>query len=232
MLALAACIALSIAAWELPFLTPLKLLAVMGHETGHAMASLLVGGSVNEVSIASNESGHCLSRTPTGFFAKVLVFSGGYVGAAIAGALLLILTFRFNLGRVMLALACVWLASMALFYGRDLFTLGFCLGMAALFGLGAKFLPKAAVTGLNLFIATFTTMYAVLDLKDDLWNSAVRAQSDAQLLADITPVPALVWATIWTALSLLIVGFGAMLSLRRKTNTSLLQTPSLQKRAA
>src|SRR5690348_6154239 len=36
LLVLAACVGLSIAAWELPFLTPLKLLAVAGHETGHA----------------------------------------------------------------------------------------------------------------------------------------------------------------------------------------------------
>ena len=41
-------------------------------------------------------------------------------------------------------------------------------------------------------------LYAVMDLKDDLWNSAVRSQSDAQLLADLTIVPAVVWAALWT----------------------------------
>jgi hypothetical protein len=215
LLVLAACVGVSIAAWELPFLTPVKLLAVAGHETGHAIASLIVGGSVNQIHIQSNEGGDCLSMIPDGFLARVIVSSAGYVGAAIIGALLLLLTFRFNFGRLMLGAACVWLAAIALFYGRDPFTLGFCLGMAALFGLCAKFLPAGAVQGLNLFIASFTALYSVMDLKSDLWSSEVRARSDAAILASTTGVPAMIWAVIWTGLSLAIVGYGAYLALKR-----------------
>src|SRR4051812_2343877 len=174
LLVLVACVGLSVAAWELPFLTPLKLLAVAGHETGHALASLVVGGSVNQIHIQSNEGGDCLSMVPDGFFARVLVSSAGYVGAALIGALLLLLTFRFNLGRIMLGLACAWLAAIALLYARDPFTIGFCMGMAALFGLSARFLPPGAVQGVNLFIASFTALYSVMDLKSDLWSSEVR----------------------------------------------------------
>jgi hypothetical protein len=216
LLVLAACVGLSIAAWELPFLAPLKLLAVAGHETGHAVASLIVGGSVDQIHIQANEGGDTLSMIPDGFFARVLVSSAGYVGAAIIGAVLLLFTFRFNLGRVMLGVACGWLALIALLYARDPFTLGFCLGMAALFGLSAKFLPLGAVQGVNLFIASFTALYSVMDLKSDLWSSEVRARSDAAILASTTGVPAMVWAVIWTALSLAIVGYGAYVALRRK----------------
>jgi hypothetical protein len=215
LLVLAACVGLSIAAWELPFLTPLKLLAVAGHETGHAIATLIVGGSVNQIHIQSNEGGDCLSMIPDGFFARVLLSSAGYVGAAIIGALLLLFAFRFNLGRVMLGAACVWLALIALLYGRDPFTLGFCLGMAALFGLCAKFLPPGAVQGVNLFIASFTALYSVMDLKSDLWSSEVRASSDAAILASTTGVPAVIWAFLWSALSLAIVAFGGYLALKR-----------------
>lgn len=202
--------------WESPILLPFKLLSVMGHETGHALASLIVGGSVDRVTLSLDESGACLSRIPDGFFARAIVFSAGYVGSAIISMLLLVASFRFNARRIMLAAACVWLAGMGLIYARDGFTLAFALGMAALFGIGAKWLPDALVGALNLFIASFTALYAVMDLKDDLWNSAVRSQSDAQLLADLTIVPALVWAALWTLVSVLVLLGGAYVALRDK----------------
>ncbi len=215
LIALIACVVLGVAAWELPFLTPLKLLAVAGHETGHALASLIVGGSVNQIHIAADQSGDCLSMIPDGYFARVIVSSGGYVGAAIIGALLLLLTFRLNWGKRMLGVAAVWLTLIALLYGRDLFTLGFCLGMAALFAAGAKFLPNDVAASVNLFIASFTALYSVMDLKDDLWNSAVRGQSDAAILASTSHIPAVFWALVWTVMSLGIVGYGAYLALKR-----------------
>lgn len=200
--------------WDTPVLTPFKLLAVMGHETGHAIAAGLVGGEVNQVTVRLNQSGECLSSIPPGFFARVLVYSGGYVGSAVIAVLLLVLTFRFNARRAMLAAAALWLTFMAVFYGRDLFTLAFCLGMAALFAAGARWLPLELVGGLNLFIAAFTALYAAMDLKDDLWTSEVRALSDAQLLANVTVVPALVWAFLWTLLSVAILVLGGVLAVK------------------
>lgn len=211
---LIAIVVASVFLWDTPVLTPFKLLAVMGHETGHALAAKLVGGDVNQVTVRLNQSGECLSSIPDGFFARVLVFSGGYVGSAIIAVLLLVLTFRFNARRAMLGIAAVWLTVMALFYGRDLFTLGFCLGMALLFGAGAKWLPAELVGAFNLFIATFTALYAAMDLKDDLWTSEVRAMSDAQLLANVTIVPAIVWAFLWTLLSVAILVMGGWFALK------------------
>jgi hypothetical protein len=92
--------------------------------------------------------------------------------------------------------------------------------MAVAFGAGAKWLPDSLVGALNLFIASFTALYAVMDLKDDLWNPAVRSHSDAQLLANVTIVPAIVWAAVWTLVSLAIVVAGAALALREPVRTS------------
>ncbi len=205
-------LAASVALWNTPVVLPFKLLAVMGHETGHAVAALLAGGRVQQISLAPNESGECLSLLPEGFFAKVLVYSAGYVGSAVISVVLLVMTFRYRFRRVMLALACAWLAVVGLWLGRDLFTLAFCGVMALAFGAGARWLPDGVVGGLNLFIAAFTALYATLDLKDDLWNGAVRAQSDAQLLANVTPIPAVLWALAWTLTALAILGFGAWVS--------------------
>src|SRR5439155_23691995 len=101
-----------------------------------------------------------------------------------------------------------------LFYARDPVTIAFCLGMAALFGVCARLLPLGAVSVLNLFIASFTALYAVMDLKDDLWTSEVRDRSDAAILAATTGIPAVFWAFCWTVLSLFIVAWGAYLALQ------------------
>src|SRR5439155_568351 len=136
----------------------------------HALASLLVGGSVSSVTIQPSEAGECLSAVLDAFFSKVTVYSAGYVGAALISALLLVATFRFKLRRAMLGAACGWLVLMGLFYARDPFTLAFCAVMGVGFGLAARFLPQAWAEVLNLFIAAFTSLYAAMDLKDDLWN--------------------------------------------------------------
>lgn len=208
-LTLVACLALAFFAWDSVALLPLKLLAVMAHETGHALASLLVGGSVNQVTLRPNESGSCLSQIPVGFLGKVAVSSGGYVGNALISAVLLVLTIRFRAGRPLAIAAAAWLGLVALLYARDLFTLGFAAGFAVVFGLAARLLPQTGLQVLNLFLATFNSVYAARDLFDDLWNGQVRSQSDAQILADGTGVPALAWAAAWTALALLVLAVGA-----------------------
>jgi hypothetical protein len=199
--------------WDSPALLPFKLLSVMGHETGHAVAALIAGGSVDSVTLRPNESGQCLSRIPESFVAKVLVYSGGYVGSALIAVVLLVLTFRFDARRLVLAAACGWLALMGVLTARDAFTLAFCAVMALAFAAGARWLPDGLVGVLNLFIAGFAALYALVDLKDDLWNGAVRSQSDAQLLADVTIVPAVVWAAAWTLVSVAALALGAWVAL-------------------
>jgi hypothetical protein len=207
--------------WESAFFWPFKLLAVAGHETGHAVSAMLVGGSVERITLFANEGGQCLSHVPDGFFARLLVYSGGYVGSSVISVVLLLLTFRFSAGRAMLASACLWLGGVTIFFARDFFTALFCVGMAVALGLALKFLPLQAVSGINAFIAAFTSLYAVMDLKDDLWNSSVRAQSDAQLLAAATGVPSVFWAVLWTGVALLVIGAGVWLSLlARPTSTT------------
>lgn len=200
--------------WDSPALWPLKLLVVMMHESGHALATLLTGGAVDRITLAANESGACLSRLPSGLLAQVAVYSAGYVGSALAGAFLLLATFRFRLRRWVLGAACVWLAVMGVLYAGDGFTLAFCMGTALVLGLAARYLPDGGVDMLNLFLAAFTALYVAFDLRSDLWHGAARAVSDADLLASLTPVPSWAWAALWSFVSLALLGLFARWSLR------------------
>ncbi len=227
--AVVVCVALGVALWDHPVLWPLKLLVVMMHESGHAIAALLMGGQVQRVVISANQAGECLSLLPEGVLRQVVVSSAGYVGSAVAAASLMIATFRFRARRFILAAACVWLAAMGALFAGDSFTLAFCLGTAVVFGLGARFLPDAAVDWVNLVLAAFSSLYAVMDLRDDLWNSSVRAQSDAAILAQVTFIPSLVWAALWTALALAIV-FACGAWALRKTPPPGIRLPALRSR--
>jgi len=214
LLLLVAFVAVGLVFWDSPLLLPVKLLAVMGHESGHAAATLLAGGSVQRVVLSADQSGACLSALPPGVWRTILVYSAGYVGTAVAGAVLLLLAFRWKVARGVLGAYALWLVAVALLVAGSGFTLFFSLGMAALLGAAARWLPLFGVRLLVLFLAAFTGLYALFDLRDDLWNPATRAHSDAALLAAQTHVPALVWAGVWSVLSLFILGWGAWMALQ------------------
>ncbi|RKG85581.1 M50 family metallopeptidase [Corallococcus terminator] len=202
--------------WDSPVLYPVKLLVVMMHESGHAIGTLVMGGSVDRVHLAMNEGGECMSRIPPGFLNMVVLYSSGYLGSAVAGAALMVATFRFQLGRAVMGAAAVWLAVMGVFYAGDPFTLVFCLGMAVALGLGTRFLPSVVVDALNLFLAAFTSLYALFDLRSDLWDSTRRNMTDAALLANVTWVPSIVWAALWSLLSVVLLIAAAYWSLHAK----------------
>ena len=98
-LLIAGLVAVGLLFWDSPLLLPVKLLVVMGHETGHAVATWLAGGEVQRVVLSADQSGACLSALPPGAWPTILVYSAGYVGSAIAGAVLLVLAFRLRLAR-------------------------------------------------------------------------------------------------------------------------------------
>jgi hypothetical protein len=216
--------------WDRPWLAPLRLLVVLVHETGHALATLALGGRVERVVIAADESGQCLSAVPPGWLAQVAVYSAGYLGSALSGALQLILAFRFRLHRPVLFAMGAWVTAMGLLYGGNAFTVVFCLFTGAALLALARVLPAGAVRAAVMGFAVFTGLYALFDLRDDLWRSSVRGVSDAALLAAQTHLPALAWAALWSLLSVVILGLAAWLSLRKgegKISTPLEEIRSL-----
>lgn len=212
--ALVVALVLGVAFWDAKALLPLKLLVVMMHESGHAVATWIAGGTVTRLTLAADQSGACLSQLPVSLWRQILVYSSGYLGSAVAGGALLMATFRYRLHRVILGAAAAWLAVFAVLLGGDLFTVGFCLGMAGVLALAARFLSSWAVDLVNLVLAAFSALYAVVDLRDDLWRHPAGGMSDASLLAAITRVPAVVWGALWTLFALAILGLATWSALR------------------
>jgi len=201
--------------WSAPWLAPLRLLVVLVHETGHALATLVFGGKVERIIVGADESGQCLSSLPAGWLPQIAVYSAGYVGSAISGALQLVLAFRFRLHRPVLYAMGVWVTAMGVIYAGNAFTLAYCLGMGAVLLVLARLLPAGAVRTLVTVLAVFTGLYALFDLRDDLWSPGGSGPSDAVLLAAQTHVPAFLWALLWSAASVAVLALAGSLAMRR-----------------
>jgi hypothetical protein len=203
--ALAASALLGIVFWNTWPLYPFKLLVVLMHESGHAAATLLVGGSVDRIVVSPNEAGLTLSRYPPSLLRAIVIASAGYVGSTVSGCVLLFVAARSKEGRWPLIALASWCTLVALLYVRDGFTLLFVAGCAVGLGLAAKFGAPFLRRALLTFLAAFSCSYALYDIRDDLLHLAGQGGTDADALASATFIPAIVWAVLWGALSLALV---------------------------
>src|ERR1700731_2821750 len=97
--ALAAAALAGILFWNTWPLYPFKLLVVLMHESSHAAATLLVGGSVDQIRISPDEGGMTFSRFPPSLLREIVITSAGYVGSTVSGCVLLWIAARSREGR-------------------------------------------------------------------------------------------------------------------------------------
>ncbi len=209
--ALAASAVLGIFFWNTWPLYPFKLLVVLMHESGHAAATLLVGGSVDRIAISPDQGGVTFSRFPPSLLRQIVISSAGYVGSTISGCVLLWIAARSKEGRWPLIALAAWCALVTVLYVRDGFTLVFVGGCALALALLARFGAPLLRRGLLVFLAAFSCSYALYDIRDDLLHLAGSGGTDADALARATFIPAIVWAVGWGLLSIVLVA----LTLRR-----------------
>jgi hypothetical protein len=210
--ALAAAGVVGILFWNTWPLYPFKLLVVLMHESGHAGATLLVGGSVDAIRVSPDQGGLTISRFPPSLLRQIVISSAGYVGSAVSACVLLYAAARSREGRWPLIALAVWCALVAALYVRDGFTLVFVGACALALGLlarhGAVWLRRAVL----VFLAAFSSCYALYDIRDDLLHlGSWSGGTDADALARVTFIPAIVWGLAWGALSVGLV----LLTLRR-----------------
>lgn len=220
--------------WGTPALYPMRLLVTLMHETGHAVMARLAGGTVESVSISPTAGGLTVWRIPRSTTWHLLVISGGYLGSAGAGALLLAAAAHLRTGRLVLGALAAWLVAVSVFWVRlvppqvagsvatasgysrsdGLFTLAFALlAAAALFALawkGPVWLRRVVI----VWIATLSCLAALEDVKRLFGYGLSGSSSDADLMAQQTGIPAAVWAAAWMVLSVGAVGVGVRALLR------------------
>ena len=187
-------------------LYPFRLFTTLVHETGHALAAEVSFGDAVQIRIAPNGAGVCTTRGGWRF----LVVSGGYLGSALFGGGLLWLSSKPKIRDYLLETLATGFLFVIVFTVRDLFTFAYAsLLVAVLFFVGLKTNPAVEFVVVKV-LATFTSVYALNDVKS-LASISMGARavfiggvgrSDAQALADMTGIPAILWALAWGGLAL------------------------------
>jgi hypothetical protein len=207
--------------WETPWVYPLKILVVFLHEISHGLAAVLSGGSIVEIQLQSGEGGHTYTTGGNAF----LIYSAGYLGSMLWGALLLVLVARAKDARgLAVAFGCA-LVVIAVLYVPITNLFGKVFGIvcgAAVMALAAA--PRVWAAMVLHVVAVTSCLYAVLDIKSDVLDRP-GLDSDAVRLAGITGVPAVVWGVGWIGVSLAVTAVAARSAVRGRAPEPLADPP-------
>ncbi|MET0555587.1 MAG: M50 family metallopeptidase [Vicinamibacteria bacterium] len=203
-LAAALSLAASLTPWAPLLLYPFKLFTTWVHECGHAVATVLVGGHVQAITIAPDTSGLTLGLVPASRVARGVVASAGYLGAALVGCVLMAATRVPRRARaILLGLGACLLVSLALWM-RNPF--GFVVVLA--WGAALLALGRHAASGVAHFVlgllAVQVALNAVFDIR--VLFLVEGGPSDAQTMARLFLLPAWLWAGAWMAASVAMLG--------------------------
>jgi hypothetical protein len=208
-------------AWVLYY--PFELFVTFIHEGGHALAAVLTGGSVDYMWVSTDTQGLTVVRTSNNPLALMFFSSAGYLGAMAYGALLLVLIRKAVAARIVLLISGIYVFAITMIFGliKPLYSLSGWSGipftvvagivLSAALVLIARFASARVATFFMSFLAVQCVLNALFNLKDLFSLSSPFASrmvhTDAVNMANITGIPAIVWAAFWIALSLGILWF-------------------------
>jgi hypothetical protein len=194
---------LSVVLWRVPvlgwLLYPFQLYTTFVHELCHGLAAILTGGEFRRFAVNPDLSG--LAWSAGGW--RWVVTSAGYIGSALFGGALALLSARGVPASPVLRLLGAALAFLCILFVRNVFGIVSGLALAALLYVAGQRLNRRYADALLLLLAV-QMMTNGLDSLLDLvrLSAASNTVSDAQIMAEQTGVPAVVWAFIWTAFTL------------------------------
>jgi hypothetical protein len=205
---------LSLFFWDSVVLYPVKLFVVLLHELSHAAAALLTGGSVVEIQIDSRIGG--LAITQGGW--SWLIVSSGYLGSMLLGGTILLLGLRRRAVPSLAAAIAVLVLLVTVLFVRNGFGLIFGLLFGATLLAAARWLPAAWLEIVVQYLGGMSSLYALVDVKEDLLTLEPRL-TDASILAGMTGIPAIVWGLLWSAISLAVFLLIMRAALRRAASS-------------
>ena len=186
---------------------PVRLFVTFVHEAGHSLAALLTGGQVKQFTVSPDGSGYAV--TSGGNIA--LVLPAGYLGAALFGSLLFLLSSRAPALTRGLSLALgIGMIALTLLFARPDASGNITAQVVGVgYGVALALLGWFAPQGINVFLlntlAILTGLNAVFDLarlvpNADLGNGAI-VNDAARFAQEITPglhpsIIAILWAAI------------------------------------
>jgi len=183
---------LTIIFWENIVFYPIKLFVVMFHEISHGLATVFTGGKINFIQFNSKLGGLCSASGGN----KFIIASSGYIGSLIVGILLFIFAYDYKKIQILnfsLALILIFFTAN---YFVDPVNIVFALVFAIVLLVAPKYLPAPINAYLMKTIGLISSLYVLTDIKEDLLTLTYR-ETDAQTLAGITSINAIIWGLLW-----------------------------------
>ena len=203
-----AAVALALVAYG-PLWTHTRHLVTLVHESGHALVALATGRRLNSITLHSDTSGLTVSSGRPSGPGMIATAAAGYLAPAALGLLIAALV---QADRTMWAL---WFAlgalALMLLYIRNWFGLL----VVALAGMGVAAVVWRAPEDIQHAAAMLTAWFMLIAAPRtvlELWSHRRRRRSrttDADLLARLTHVPAVIWVGVFLLLNTGALALGA-----------------------
>ncbi|MCF8356999.1 MAG: M50 family metallopeptidase [Melioribacteraceae bacterium] len=191
---------LSILLWDTILIYPVKLFVVLLHEISHGIAAIISGGNIVAINLNYNLGGQCVTKNGN----EILIASFGYLGSLLFGTLIFISGYEKKLIKpVPISIAVLIVLFMANFM-RGAEGIVFTLLIAVILIISPNLSNKKVHAYIMKILGLVSCMYVLVDIKEDLLTLTYR-ETDAQLIAGITGIPALWWGLLWFVISIMVI---------------------------
>ncbi|MBI5200302.1 MAG: M50 family metallopeptidase [Elusimicrobia bacterium] len=194
--------------WDASWMFPLRVLMTLIHEFGHGIAGILTGGSIERIEVGRCLGGLCY--VSGGW--RWVILPAGYLGSMAAGCSIILLASRTRFAKfVSLALGALVILGTLLWVRTQT---GFVYGLLVGAGLASTgwWLTQDINELLLNVVGAMNCMASLFGLK---YLFVYQGYNDALLFSkEIFPLPPIVWALAWFALSTVALGFTLHLAAR------------------
>lgn len=186
--------------WDTFFVFPIKLFVVFMHEASHALAILISGGSISEISIGFDLGGKVTAHGGN----DILIASSGYLGSLFFGLLLYYGSELKNIRKYIFFSVAALLLLILVISSPTLEFIVIGLITIAILIVSGLFSKILLVKIIVKSLALVSAIYVLIDLKEDMLSNEFA--SDASILAGALGVDQIVVSLIWLVISILLIG--------------------------
>jgi len=207
-------LALIVILWNHAILYPLKILVVFFHESSHAIATIVSGGSVKEMVVVFQQGGHVISQGGNQF----LILNAGYLGSLVWGFLIYVVATFSNADKLTMMSLGIVVAIITLFFVSNLFAILFGVATVLAMIFSGKYLSNKINDFLLRVIGLTSMIYVPLDIfSDTIYRSNLI--SDARMLAEQYGGATVIWGGVWLILSLITIFLCLRWTLKKNPET-------------
>lgn len=184
--------------WNTVLVYPLKIFVVLLHETSHAMAAVVTGGSIQRITLDPLQGGACYCPGGNAF----LTLSAGYLGSLLWGGLMISVARSKRVRADMVnSLVGGLVVGLTILYVRNGFGVAFGIAFGVAMIAASRKLSASLNRSLLLTLGLTSALYAILDIKSDVIDRP-DLESDAHMLAELTGIPTVAWGVLWITAAL------------------------------